>query len=130
MSKLGIWVDYSQKIVCNELRRQNLISFSDWALDASYCRKTFSAITYQGYRLWAMPCLRLMRKHAALARILATAVRWMAADIKYQQGTSAHRHVRGWLVHRCIFWPGNWLLGIFASMRLDFFLPRHAGSAK
>jgi len=121
MSKLGIWVDYEQKIVCNELRRQNLISFTDWVLDARHCRKTFSSTTYQGYRCWALPCLHLMREHSWLARMLAIAVRWMTADIKYYEGESARRHWRGWLVRRCIFWPANWLLGTCVSLRrLDF----------
>lgn len=111
MSKLGIWVDYEQKVVCNELRRQDLISFSDWVLDASDCRKTFSRTTYQGYRLWAVPCLRLMRRYPTLARSLAVAVRWMAADIRYQKGIHTQRHWKGWLVRRGIFWPINWLLG-------------------
>ncbi|HYG44205.1 MAG TPA: hypothetical protein VEA17_14900 [Bordetella sp.] len=121
MSKLGIWVDYEQKIVCNELHRQELISFGDWVLDASDCRNTFSLTTYQGYHLWAMPCLRLMRKHPALARSLAVAVRWMAADIKYQKGINTQRHWRGWLVRRGIFWPANWLLGHCVSLLSQWF---------
>lgn len=121
MSKLGIWVDYEQKIVCNELRRQNLISFNDWVLDARHCKATFSPITYQGYRLWALPCLSLMRRHFLLARVLAVAVRWMAADIRYHEGISTRLHLRGWLVRRCIFWPANRLLGSCASLKwLDF----------
>ncbi|MBV7483486.1 hypothetical protein KW845_11035 [Bordetella sp. BOR01] len=116
-------MDYEQKIVCNELRRQDLISFGDWVLDASDCRKTFSPTTYQGYRLWAIPCLNLMRRYPVLARSLAVAVRWMAADIKYQQGINARRHWRGWLVRRGIFWPGNWLLGRCAFLLRHGFRP-------
>uniref|UniRef100_UPI00333E82DF hypothetical protein n=1 Tax=Castellaniella defragrans TaxID=75697 RepID=UPI00333E82DF len=131
MSKLGIWVDYGQKIVCNELRRQNLISFEEWIFDARHCRNAFSPITYQGYCLWAMPCLRLMRKHTWMARMLAIAVRWMTADIKYHEGICTHRHWRGWLVRRCIFWPVNWLLGNCVSLRRLGFrhgsIPRSAG---
>jgi len=115
MSKLGIWVDFDAKIVCNELRRQGLVSFDTWLIDARYCKARFCPTTYQGYRLWALPCLRLMRQHAGLARMLATAVRWMSADMAYQGGLRCGRHWRGWLVHRCIFWPANWLLGLAVS---------------
>lgn len=113
MSKTWIWVDYD-KIVCNELRRQNLVTLEDWVHEATYCAKTFSAVTYQGYRLWANPCLQLMRRYPLLAKALAHPVRWMAADIKYQTGASAHRHWLGWAVRRGVFWPGNWLLGHYA----------------
>lgn len=111
MSKLGIWVDFQTKIVCAELRRQDLISVSDWAYDASDCAQKFSAVSYQGYRLWAVPCLRLMRKHPALTRVLATAVRWMVADIKYQRGVNKKPHVMGLIIRRGIFWPANLLMG-------------------
>lgn len=117
MKKLGIWVDYSSKIVCNELRRQELISVSDWVHDASYCASRFSPATYQGYRLWAAPCLRLMRKHRMLARGLAVAVRWMAADIKYRKGLSKRPHLPGRFVSQCLFWPANSLLGTLAGLR-------------
>jgi len=118
MGKLGVWVDYDQKIVCNELRRQNLISFEDWVLDASHCAQAFTPITYLGYRLWANPCSRLMLRYPLLARGLARAVRWMAADLKYRKGVSHHRHLRGWLIRCCVFWPSNWLLGsgVFLSL--------------
>ncbi|WP_407848883.1 hypothetical protein [Bordetella petrii] len=118
MGKLGVWVDYDQKIVCSELRRQNLISFEDWIIDASHCAQTFSPITYLGYRLWANPCSRLMLRYPSLARSLARVVRWMAADLKYRKGVSHHRHWRGWLIRCCVFWPGNWLLGsgVFLSL--------------
>ncbi|MCD0502865.1 hypothetical protein [Bordetella petrii] len=114
MSKLGIWVDYDLKIVCNELRRQNLITLEDWVHEASHCAKTFSTVTYQGYCLWAIPCLRLMRRYPLLAKALAHPVRWMAADIKHQNGAGGQRHWLGWCVRRGVFWPGNWLLGQYA----------------
>src|SRR3546814_13529638 len=110
MSKLGIWVDYERKIVCNELRRQNLITFNEWIVEARHCRKTFSSTTYTGYRLWALPCLRLMRRYPSLARTLAVAVRWMTADIKHYEGVSTQRHWRGWMVRCCLFWPAHLLL--------------------
>ncbi|MGV2864851.1 hypothetical protein [Achromobacter sp. AGC39] len=114
MSKLGIWVDYQQKIVCTELRRQALISVSDWAYDASDCAQRFSATSYQGYRLWAVPCLRLMRKHPLLSRVLAHAVRGMVADIKYQRGVNNKPHLMGLIIRRGVFWPANLLVGSLA----------------
>lgn len=112
MSKLEIWVDYDRKVVCNELRRQNLISVNVWLTDARFCASRFSTATYQGYRLWAMPCVRAMRRHAWLARGLAAAVKWMSADIEFRTGLRSRIHWRGWVVHRCIFWPANRLLGL------------------
>lgn len=116
MSKLGIWVDYQQKIICTELRRQNLISASDWAYDASDCAQRFSLTSYRGYRLWAVPCLRLMRKHPLLSRALAYSVRWMAADIKYQRGINKKPHVLGLIIRRGVFWPVNLFVGGLATV--------------
>lgn len=116
MSKLGIWADFEMKIVCNELRRQNLLSFRDWVYDASHCAKTFSPTSYLGYRVWAIPCLRLMRKYPPLAAGLAVVVRWMVADLKYEIGVSAQPHLPGRIVRRGLFWPGNWLLGSLARV--------------
>lgn len=111
MSKLGIWVDFERKIVCSELRRQDLISVSDWAYDASDCAQRFSPVSYQGYRLWAVPCLRMMRKYPTLSRLLAHAVRGMVADIKYQRGVNTKPHVMGLIIRRGLFWPANLLAG-------------------
>jgi len=116
MGKLNIWGDFEKKIVCNELRRQDLISVSDWIHDASDCMARFSPVTYQGYRLWAVPCLQLIRKHESLARSLAIVVRWMVADIKHQKGLSTKPHYLGRMIRLGVFWPGNWLLGKVASM--------------
>lgn len=111
MNKPGFWGNYDEKIVCNELRRQGLMSVTDWIHDANYCARRFDSTTYHGYCLWALPCLRMMRKHPALARSLSVLVRWMAADIQYQHGARQRPHLPGFLVHRMIFWPGNRLLG-------------------
>ena len=116
MSKLGVWADYSRKIVCNELRRLDLISMQDWLYDASYCARRFSPTTYLGYRVWAIPCLRLMQRHPALAKKLAVVVRWMVADLKYELGISKQQHLLGRIVRRWVFWPGNRLLGCLANM--------------
>jgi hypothetical protein len=111
MNKPGFWGNYEQKIVCNELRRQGLLSVTDWIHDASYCAKRFDPTTYRGYCLWAVPCLRMMRKHRTLARLLAIPVHWMVADIRYQHGARQAPHLLGFLINRGIFWPGNRVLG-------------------
>lgn len=116
MSKLGIWVDYERKIVCNELRRLDLISVQDWVYDATHCAKKFSPTSHLGYRVWAIPCLRLMRKHPPLAKRLAVVVRWMVADLKYELGVSKQPHLLGRIVRRWVFWPGNRLLGCLARV--------------
>lgn len=116
MSKLGIWADYGAKIVCNELRRQELISFQDWVYDATHCARSFSSTSYLGYRLWAIPCLRLMRRYPSLAKRLAVVVRWMVADLKYEIGISKQRHFMGRVMRRGVFWPMNRLLGCLARL--------------
>ena len=116
MNKLGLWGDFEKKIVCNELRRQGLMSMADWICDTSHCARNFDFITYRGYCLWANPCLRLMRKHALLARILAVLARWIVADIRYKGGLRPHPHLFGLLVHRGIFWPANRILGSLSEM--------------
>lgn len=111
MSKLGVWGNYDEKVVCNELRRQDLISTSDWVQEVTHCASRFSPITYRGYRLWADPCLRLVRKSPWFARRVATVVRWMIADIRHEKGLSNQSHLVGRVVRQALFWPGNWLLG-------------------
>lgn len=116
MSNHAYWVDYERKIVCNELRRQELISFQDWVYDATSCARRFSPTSYLGYRLWAKPCLRLMHRHPPLAKKLAVVVRWMVADLKHELGISKQRHLLGRIVRRGIFWPANWVLGCLARL--------------
>lgn len=116
MSKLGLWGDYQTKIVCNELRQQNLLSVSDWVQDATDCASRFSPTSYQGYQLWAIPCMRLVRKSPWFARQVATVVRWMVADIRYQKGLSGQSHFMGRVVRQNLFWPGNRLLGSCLEM--------------
>lgn len=116
MKKLGVWVDFQQKIICSELRLRNLISFSEWAYDASDCAQRFSKASYLGYRIWAVPCMRLMRKHPSLSRALAVVVRWMVADIKHERGVSSQPHWMGKVVRRGMFWPVNRLIGYIALL--------------
>ncbi len=116
MRKLGVWADYDVKIVCNELRRQELISFRDWVYDATYCARRFSPTSHLGYRIWAIPCLRLMRRHPPLAKKLAVVVRWMVADLKYEIGVSKQPHLLGRIIRRGVFWPANRLLGCLARL--------------
>jgi hypothetical protein len=116
MSKLGLWGNYETKVVCNELRRQDLLSHAEWVQDATDCVARFSAITYSGYLLWAIPCLRLVRKSPWFARQAATVVRWMVADIRFEKGLSSRPHQLGRIVRRNLFWPGNWLLGQCLSL--------------
>lgn len=116
MSKQSLWGNFAEKIVCNELRKQNLLSVSDWIYDATDCAAKFSPTTYQGYSLWAIPCMRLMRKSPWFARRVATVVRWMVADIRYEKGLSNQSHFMGRVVRRNLFWPGNWLLGRYVAL--------------
>jgi len=116
MSKLGIWADFEMKIVCNQLRRQELISFQDWVYDATDCARRFTSTSYLGYRIWAIPCLRLMQRHPQLAKKLAVVVRWMVADLKYELGVSKQQHFLGRIVRRGVFWPANRLLGRLALL--------------
>lgn len=41
-----LWEDSSNKIVCNELRSQNLISFEDWVHESRFCADRMSATVY------------------------------------------------------------------------------------
>ncbi|MCO7641093.1 hypothetical protein NJI34_30435 [Pseudomonas sp. S 311-6] len=106
-----LWENSEGKIVCNELRRQNLISFSDWIHDSRYCAERMSITVYRGYRVWAIPCLKLMRRYPVLARGISVPASWYIEDVKFALGVRQARHWRGRLLRYGLFVPGSWLLG-------------------
>lgn len=120
-----LWEDSANKIVCNELRRQNLISFQDWVHDSRYCIERMPASVYQGYRVWAIPCQRLMRRYPAFARGIAIPAGWYIEDVKFALGVRQSRHWRGRLLRYGLFVPGSWLLG-----RGQYLLGRLAGVSR
>lgn len=117
MQKIGFWVDQETKIVCTELRSQALISSTEWVYDAEDCMRRFTPASYQGYRVWAAPCVRWMRRSPLLSQVLAGAVRAMVTDIRYERGVSTQRSLLGRVIRHGLFWPANRLLGRCVAWR-------------
>lgn len=115
-----LWEDSSNKIVCNELRNQNLISFQDWVHDSRFCAERMPVTVYQGYRVWALPCLKVMRRYPAFARCIAIPAGWYIEDVKFVLGVRQSRHWRGRLLRYGLFIPGSWLLGQGQALRARF----------
>ena len=64
-------------VICTQLYLDKHISLATYIADTKYVRKHFSTATQRGYRFWAVPLVRLMRKNStAYAITKYFGVRW------------------------------------------------------
>lgn len=100
-------------VICTELRDQKLINLSVYLAEHLYAAKYVSPTTYVGYRLWADPVVRLMRKSKLTTRVVA----WFAIPYIYDCAAQVNcpdaprRNVKGRIVGY-IGTPICYLLGL------------------
>jgi hypothetical protein len=99
------------RVVCTELHRQGLMDKDLLRADLDFTRKNIPFVTMQGYWLWGLPLVRLMKKsHLATALIRPIAV-WRAEEIGFQMGIRAKPHYGGKFV-RLVTESLCWTLGM------------------
>ena len=73
VADIGSWVGgllAAVTVICTELNRQGLLPDNIYRLDSEYSSKHIDREAYLGYRLWADPVVRLMRKSRLFTRIV------------------------------------------------------------
>jgi len=58
-------------VICTELLKQNLLSKDLYNLEAFYTDRYISEYTVNGYRFWAVPYVKLMRKSKLACKLMA-----------------------------------------------------------
>jgi hypothetical protein len=58
-------------VICTELLKQNLLSKDLYSLETFYTDKYISEYTVNGYRFWAVPYVKLMRKSKLACKLMA-----------------------------------------------------------
>jgi hypothetical protein len=100
-------------VICTELNKQGLLA--DEQLEAGYeYMKRLPVAMVRGYRWWAVPYVRLMRRSKIATAIAAPVARWRADEILYQLGRRERGDWRGKLVQ----WIGGALclaIGLFVK---------------
>ena len=77
-------------VICTQLYLDRHISLATYQADTKYVRKHFSVATQRGYRFWAIPLVRLMRRNSiAYAITKYFGVRWsLHCASYYRMGTA------------------------------------------
>lgn len=106
-----LWQSEQGKAVCLEMYRQDMICRERYEVDVAFCRRTWSARTWRGYRRWGPSCASLMRRRRWFARLIAVPAKWFIEDAAFQMAVRRERHWRGWFIRRALFQPFCWMLG-------------------
>lgn len=99
-------------IICSELYRQGYLSKELWQADEKWghmtARKDPDII--RGYRTWAAPIVRLMKRSPDATRIIAKLTEPWARQMAYEAGYLPKGNFLGWLTNM-VGIPFSWLVG-------------------
>jgi hypothetical protein len=99
-------------IICSELHRQGYLSDELWKADEKWGRMTArkDPDIIRGYRFWAAPVVRLMKRSPQATRIIATLTDPWARQMAHEAGYLPKGNFLGWLTNM-IGIPFSWLVG-------------------
>ncbi|WP_319568271.1 phage tail tip lysozyme [Cohaesibacter marisflavi] len=88
-------------IICSELYRQGYMSKALWEADEKWGRMTARKDTdiIRGYRAWAAPVVRLMKRSPKATRIIAKLTAPWARQMAYEAGYLPKGNFLGWLTN-------------------------------
>ena len=88
-------------IICSELYRQGYLSKELWQADETWGRMTArrDPDIIRGYRHWAAPVVRLMKRSPRATRIIATLTAPWARQMAYEAGYLPNGNFLGWLTN-------------------------------
>lgn len=92
----------SASYLCTEMHRRGYMDETTWALDSQYTRLASHDLVI-GYRAWAGPLSRLMRRSALLSWLLSPLILAWSREMVHRMGATP----RGSVVGRAIFWFGT-----------------------
>lgn len=99
-------------IICSELYRQGYMPKALWEADEKWGRMTArkDPDIIRGYRTWAAPVVRLMKRSPSVTRIIAKLTAPWARQMAYEAGYLAKGNFLGWLTN-LVGIPFSWLVG-------------------
>jgi hypothetical protein len=106
-------------VICTQLVRTGELDHAVWAASQRYTTQQFSEQTMNGYHVWGVPYVKLMRQSPMFAAIVKHPVTWFAEDNAYRMGARAKPNYMGWALRELAFRPVCWSIGVFAKAR-DF----------
>jgi hypothetical protein len=110
----------SGRVICNELRRQKLMTSQDVILDYEFTLKHLSPKHLKGYQTWAVYVVKMLRK-GHMVNFWKHIAQHRANEIKYIMGKSNKPDYLGKL-YRHILEPFSYMVGIFAKKQDISFL--------
>nr|WP_321482341.1 phage tail tip lysozyme [uncultured Cohaesibacter sp.] len=99
-------------IICSELYHQGYLSKELWQADEKWGRMTArkDPDIIRGYRTWAAPIVRLMKRSPDATRIIAKLTDPWAKQMAYEAGYLPKGNFLGWLTNM-VGIPFSWLVG-------------------
>lgn len=101
-----------KRVICTHFVMQKRLSAELWKADIRFTAR-LSPATVRGYHFWAVPYVRLMRRHRWAEAVMLPLATWRAQEVAFQMGKRARGSYLGKLV-RLVGEPICWLVGQFA----------------
>lgn len=98
------------RVICTHFLATGQMERRLWALDMRFTASHLSPTVERGYHFWAIPYVRLMRKHHWAEAIMLPLAIWRAKEIAYQMGEAQTPNYPGKLI-RVVGESACWLLG-------------------
>ncbi|QIM61966.1 hypothetical protein A1D29_00780 [Pasteurellaceae bacterium Orientalotternb1] len=104
----------SSRVICTHFYQKGMLSRELWRADMEHTLKHLSQSMVNGYHLWAIPYVRLMRKSPLAEKLMYPIAYHRAREIAYQMGYLEKGSMRG-KICRAILEPICLFLGLFTK---------------
>ena len=97
--------------ICTHFMKAGRIQRKVWAADTEYSRR-FPYYVKAGYRIWALPVVRLMRRHKAWEAVFWPFAKHWSKEMAYRAGVGDKGSLAGKVIHligAAICWLVGWL---------------------
>ena len=101
------------RVICNELRRQGLLTTRDVVLDYKFTQEHLTPQHVAGYHFWAIKVVKNLRKGKGI-KLWTHIAQHRANEISYIYGDRANPDYLG-KIYRKIFEPVCWTVGLFCE---------------
>lgn len=104
----------SSRVICTHFYQKGMLSRKLWRADMEYTLKHLPQSMVNGYHLWAIPYVKLMRKSPLAEKLMYPIAYHRAREIAYQMGYASKGSIRG-KIFRAILEPICLFLGMFTK---------------
>jgi hypothetical protein len=104
------------RVICTHFFRRGMLERDLWRADLAFTYKHLSPKTVRGYQYWAIPYVRLMRRHPLAERIMYPLARARAEELGYQMGIRSKGSFSGKIV-RLVGETLCYVIGTFVAQK-------------